>query len=242
MPAAPAPDGPDPDLVDAVTRLPAKQQQAVTYHYLAGLPHADVAANPGGGTDAARRAAVDGIATLRRTYPGITARKGDLARHLARAYPDTPDGLRRLRERLAGAAQRGGILDVAYRPGDSPGTLLLAGTDLGLVRVAYLSENHDTVLQTPSDRISPRILHAPRGSTRPHGSRRSTSPPRSPPAPTPTGRAPTTAASSASRPIIRASARGVERPGMTSSSGSKVYQEPPQDCQVSLVSRLPARS
>jgi RNA polymerase sigma factor (sigma-70 family) len=77
-PASPAPDGPDPDLVDAVTRLPAKQRQAVAYHYLAGLPHADVAAILGGSPDAARRAAADGIATLRRTYPGVTARKGEI--------------------------------------------------------------------------------------------------------------------------------------------------------------------
>ncbi len=76
--AAPAADGPDPDLVEAVTRLPAKQKQAVAYHYLAGLPHAEVAAILGGSTDAARRAAADGIATLRRTYPGITARKGEI--------------------------------------------------------------------------------------------------------------------------------------------------------------------
>jgi RNA polymerase sigma factor (sigma-70 family) len=66
--APPAPDGPDPDLVDAVTRLPAKQRHAVAYHYLAGLPHADVAAVLGGSTDAARRAAADGIAALRRAY------------------------------------------------------------------------------------------------------------------------------------------------------------------------------
>jgi RNA polymerase sigma factor (sigma-70 family) len=65
----------DLDLATAVTRLPAKQKQAVAYHYLAGLPHADVAAILGGSTDAARRAAADGIATLRRTYPG--ARKGN---------------------------------------------------------------------------------------------------------------------------------------------------------------------
>lgn len=86
----------------------------------------------------------------------------DLPRHLARAYPDTPDDLRRLRERLATAAQTEGILDIAYRTVDSPvGTLLLAATELGLVRVAYLLEDHDTVLQTLSDRISPRILHSP---------------------------------------------------------------------------------
>jgi RNA polymerase sigma factor (sigma-70 family) len=75
--AAPAPDGPDPDLAEAVTRLPAKQRHAVAYHYLAGLPHAEVAVILGGSTDAARRAAADGVATLRRTYPRTTARKGE---------------------------------------------------------------------------------------------------------------------------------------------------------------------
>ena len=86
----------------------------------------------------------------------------DLPRHLAQAYPDIPDDLRRLRERLATAAQTEGILDLAYRTVDSPvGPLLLAATDIGLVRVAYSREDHDTVLQTLADRISPRILHAP---------------------------------------------------------------------------------
>ena len=56
------------DLADALERLPTKQRQAVAYHYLAGLPYADVAAILGGSTDAARRAAADGIAALRRTY------------------------------------------------------------------------------------------------------------------------------------------------------------------------------
>ncbi|MDQ2835810.1 MAG: methylated-DNA--[protein]-cysteine S-methyltransferase [Actinomycetota bacterium] len=81
---------------------------------------------------------------------------------LARAYPDDPDQLRRLRDRLAATAQADGILDIAYRTLDTPvGTLLLAATDLGLVRVAYRTEDHDAVLQNLSDRISPRILHAP---------------------------------------------------------------------------------
>jgi RNA polymerase sigma factor (sigma-70 family) len=62
--------GLDGDLADAVAGLPAKQKQAVAYHYLAGLPYADIAAILGGSTDAARRAAADGIATLRRTYAG----------------------------------------------------------------------------------------------------------------------------------------------------------------------------
>jgi len=86
----------------------------------------------------------------------------DLTRALARAYPETPGHLHRLRDRLAAAAQRDGILDVAYRTVDSPvGPLLLAATELGLVRVAYDSEDHGTVLQSLSERISPRILDAP---------------------------------------------------------------------------------
>ncbi len=49
----------------------------MAYHYLAGLAYADVAAILGGSADAARRAAADGIATLRRSYPGVTATKGE---------------------------------------------------------------------------------------------------------------------------------------------------------------------
>ena len=38
----------------------------MTYHYLAGLPYAEVAAIIGGSTEAVRRAAADGIANLRK--------------------------------------------------------------------------------------------------------------------------------------------------------------------------------
>lgn len=58
----------DDDLAAALARLPDKQRNAVAYHHLAGLPYAEVAAILGGSTDAARRAAADGIAALRRTY------------------------------------------------------------------------------------------------------------------------------------------------------------------------------
>ncbi len=61
-----APGRLDGDLADALTRLPARQKQAVAYHYLAGLPYSDVAAILGGSPEAARRAAADGIAKLRR--------------------------------------------------------------------------------------------------------------------------------------------------------------------------------
>lgn len=58
----------DPDLWDALARLPAKQRQAVAYHYVAGLPFAEIADLLGNSPDAARRAAADGIKTLRRIY------------------------------------------------------------------------------------------------------------------------------------------------------------------------------
>ncbi|WP_255525543.1 MULTISPECIES: methylated-DNA--[protein]-cysteine S-methyltransferase [Mycobacteriaceae] len=67
-----------------------------------------------------------------------------------------------LHQRLATAAQREGLLDIAYCTVDSPvGSLLLAATEQGLVRVAYAREDHDAVLAQLADKISPRILLAP---------------------------------------------------------------------------------
>lgn len=48
--------------------LPLKQRQAVAYHHLAGLPHAEVAGLIGGSEQAARRAAADGIKALRNSH------------------------------------------------------------------------------------------------------------------------------------------------------------------------------
>jgi RNA polymerase sigma factor (sigma-70 family) len=62
-------DDSDDDLWQALAALPPKQRQAVAYHHVAGLPYQEVAAILGGSVDAARRAASDGMATLRRTYP-----------------------------------------------------------------------------------------------------------------------------------------------------------------------------
>ena len=67
-------DGRDLDLVAALVALPRKQREAVAYHYLAGLPYQEVAAIIGGTAEAARRAAADGIAALRKTY--LPAGKG----------------------------------------------------------------------------------------------------------------------------------------------------------------------
>lgn len=67
-----------------------------------------------------------------------------------------------LRVILAAKADEGGLVDVAYRTIDSPlGTLLLAATDRGLVRVAYEREEFDSVLGAIADRVSPRILRTP---------------------------------------------------------------------------------
>jgi methylated-DNA-[protein]-cysteine S-methyltransferase len=86
----------------------------------------------------------------------------DLIRDLARITETNDDNLNELHARLAAAAQRDGVLDVAYRILDSPvGPLLVAATELGLVRVAFAIEDHDDVLQHLADRVSPRILLAP---------------------------------------------------------------------------------
>lgn len=61
-------DSYDPDLWAALAALPDKQRHTLAYHYLAGLPYAEIAGLLGGSTDAARRAAADGIKTLRTTY------------------------------------------------------------------------------------------------------------------------------------------------------------------------------
>lgn len=77
-------------------------------------------------------------------------------------YDTDPEALARLRQSLIGAAARAGILDIAYRTLDTPvGTLLLAATDAGVVRVAYEREDHDRVLLGLAERVSPRILLAP---------------------------------------------------------------------------------
>nr|WP_269326493.1 RNA polymerase sigma factor [Kineosporia mesophila] len=52
----------------AVLALPLRQRQAVAYHHVAGLPYAEVAAILGCSVPAARRAAADGIATLRNIF------------------------------------------------------------------------------------------------------------------------------------------------------------------------------
>jgi RNA polymerase sigma factor (sigma-70 family) len=77
VPVADVPDAPseiglpgagDLDLVAAVQALPPRQREAVALHHLCGLPYGDVAALTGGTPEAARRAAADGVAALRRAH------------------------------------------------------------------------------------------------------------------------------------------------------------------------------
>lgn len=77
--------------------------------------------------------------------------------------PDDSATLARLHDRLAADAAADGVLDVAYRTVETPvGTLLLAATDRGLVRVAYPGQGHDAALAQLAELVSPRVLHAPR--------------------------------------------------------------------------------
>jgi methylated-DNA-[protein]-cysteine S-methyltransferase len=67
------------------------------------------------------------------------------------------DAARRLSRRVAAE----GLADVSYAPADSPfGTLTLATTKRGLVRVAFPEEDVDSVLEGLVRRISPRIVEA----------------------------------------------------------------------------------
>jgi methylated-DNA-[protein]-cysteine S-methyltransferase len=93
-----------------------------------------------------------------------TPRKyADVAGLFAPAALPTPGELAALHARLARNAEPAGLLDVAYRALDTPvGLLLLAATPAGLVRVAYEREGSETVLVELAERVSPRILEAPR--------------------------------------------------------------------------------
>ena len=69
----------------------------------------------------------------------------------------------RIRERLAAEADAEGLIDVAVERHDSPlGPLLLAATGTGLVRVGLPADDDEEVMAELAERISPRVLMAPR--------------------------------------------------------------------------------
>ena len=82
---------------------------------------------------------------------------------LAALIEVSDETLARLHERLVASAAARTLLDVAYRIVDSPlGPLLVAATEQGVVRLAYQREDHDAVLHTLAEQVSPRLLRAPR--------------------------------------------------------------------------------
>jgi methylated-DNA-[protein]-cysteine S-methyltransferase len=73
---------------------------------------------------------------------------------------DMKKSIKALRERAAAE----GLLDVAYATVDSPfGTLLLAKTPRGLVRIGLPNEDAQEMLTNLAGRISPRVMEAPAG-------------------------------------------------------------------------------
>lgn len=64
--------------------------------------------------------------------------------------------------RLTARAAEEGLLDVAYATVDSPfGPLVIAGTNRGIVRVAFNTESLDEVLGELAAAVSPRVLESP---------------------------------------------------------------------------------
>jgi methylated-DNA-[protein]-cysteine S-methyltransferase len=97
-----------------------------------------------------------------------TTRHNDVAAALRRGVKDSPTrgaqreqsarAARALTQRVAAE----GLADVSYTAADSPfGTLLLAATKRGLVRLAFPEESLDGMLEGLARRISPRIVEAP---------------------------------------------------------------------------------
>src|SRR5690349_21286469 len=66
-------------------------------------------------------------------------------------------------ERFVAAADRSGLIDVAYARTDTPfGEMLVATTGRGLVRVGFLhSETEEAVVSELATGISPRVLYEP---------------------------------------------------------------------------------
>jgi methylated-DNA-[protein]-cysteine S-methyltransferase len=84
---------------------------------------------------------------------GLERELRDAGHHFGAGPPD-----------LLNAVAAAGLLDVAYAKLDTPvGTLLLAATPTGLVRIAYLDgDQEESILAEVARRVSPRVLAAPR--------------------------------------------------------------------------------
>ncbi|WP_395726415.1 methylated-DNA--[protein]-cysteine S-methyltransferase [Nakamurella sp.] len=83
----------------------------------------------------------------------------DVESALAGAGPTDRAILAELHGRLATAARDRGLLDISYRTLESPlGSLLLAATPVGLIRIAFAVQGHEQALDELAQRVGPRIL------------------------------------------------------------------------------------
>jgi methylated-DNA-[protein]-cysteine S-methyltransferase len=86
----------------------------------------------------------------------------DILTRLGEHDDESVESMARLHARLLEAASSEDLLDVAYRVLDTPvGSLLLAATAMGVVRIAFDAQGHDAVLDDLARRVSPRVLCAP---------------------------------------------------------------------------------
>jgi methylated-DNA-[protein]-cysteine S-methyltransferase len=87
-----------------------------------------------------------------------------LERALAAAASHASYGAEPPLPEIADAAAAADLIDVAYALSDSPvGRILLASTERGLLRLAYLDhDDEDATLSELAARVSPRVLDAPR--------------------------------------------------------------------------------
>ncbi len=107
--------------------------------------HEDSRTNPNPDTGAEGATAL--AAALQAARDGEGAREREASERAAR--------------RVVARALEEGLADVSYAEADSPfGTLLLAASTRGLVRLAFPEEDVERVLDVLARRISPRVVHA----------------------------------------------------------------------------------
>ncbi|MFN8161147.1 MAG: methylated-DNA--[protein]-cysteine S-methyltransferase [Solirubrobacterales bacterium] len=89
--------------------------------------------------------------------------KRDVDRALGELRTGAPaEAVEAAARRFAAAAEREGLVDVAYASEDSPfGPLLLAATGRGLVMVSLPNHQPDSALERLAAEVSPRVLEAP---------------------------------------------------------------------------------
>ena len=83
---------------------------------------------------------------------------------LVKALRGGPDGadLGRATEGLLARAEGEGLIDVSYAYVDSPfGRMMVAGSERGILRVAFPHRPFDALLEQIAEVISPRVLEAP---------------------------------------------------------------------------------